>query len=87
MTAFTDKEMLTDVLSTQKFVTSGYNTAANEAKSEGVKNAFLTILNEEHRIQHDVFTEMNAHGWYPTENAPQNKIDQAKQQFSCDVQG
>ena len=87
MNTFTDQEMLTDVLSTQKFVTSGYNTAANEAKSDSVKNAFLTILNEEHRIQHDVFCEMQAHGWYPTEDAPQNKIDQARQKFSCDVQG
>lgn len=82
-----DQEMFTDVLSTQKFVTDGYNTAANEAKNENVRRAFLSILADEHELQKEAFCEMETHGWYPTENAPQNKIDQAKQKFSCDVQG
>ncbi len=84
--SFTDKEMIGDVLSSQKFITSGYNTVANEASEPTVKNAFMSILEEEHEIGHDVFMNMKSRGWYETEDAPQNKIDQAKQKFSQNCQ-
>ncbi len=81
---FQDQERITDVLSTQKSATDGYNTFANEASSPEVKNTLMTILNEEHEIQHQVFTEMNKRGWYQTEAAEDNKINQTKQKFAAD---
>ena len=83
--AFQDQERITDVLSTQKTVTSGYNTFANEASDPTVKNTLMSILAEEHDIQHEVFTEMNKRGWYQTEAAQDNKITQAKQKFAADT--
>ena len=80
---FSDREMIGDILSTQKFITGGYNTSANEASEPAVKKAMMDILNDEHMIQHEVFEEMSVRGWYPTEAAPQDKIDKAKQNFSC----
>ncbi len=80
---FTEKEMLTDMLSSQKFVTDGYNTFANECATPVIKSEFMNILNEEHQIQHEVFLEMQKRGWYQTEAADQNKINQAKQKFSA----
>ena len=79
---FADKEMLNDVLSSQKFMTDGYNTTANESDGTIVRSTLMSILDEEHSIQHDVFTEMKARGWYQTEQAPQNKIDETKQKFN-----
>lgn len=79
---FCDRDMLTDVLSSQKFITDGYNTFANECATPAVKTDFMNILKEEHQIQSDVFTEMQNRGWYPTECADQNKVQQAKQKFS-----
>ena len=78
---FSDKEMMNDVLSSQKFMTDGYNTTANESDEQTVRSAVMSILNDEHTIQHDVFTEMKKRGWYQTEAAPQTKIDETKQKF------
>ena len=78
-----DQEMLNDVLSTQKFISGGYNTSAGEAASPTVKNAMMSLLEEEHAIQHEIFCEMQSRGWYQTQAAEQNKIDQAKTKFSC----
>lgn len=81
---FQDQERITDVLTTQKNATDGYNTFANEASDPVVKNTLMSILSEEHDIQHEVFCEMNKRGWYQTEAAQDNKINQAKQKFAQD---
>lgn len=78
---FSDKDILTDALSSQKFITDNYNTFANECATPAVRADFVNILNEEHMIQNEVFTEMQGRGWYPTEAADQNKINQAKQKY------
>ena len=79
---FSDQEMTLDILSTQKSITGCYNTTANEACEPAVKNAMMSILDDEHKIQHEVFLEMQKRGWYQTEQAPENKITQAKQKFN-----
>ncbi len=78
-----EKDMMDDALSSQKFITENYNNFANECSSTAVKTEFMNILNEEHTIQHDVFLEMQKRGWYPVEAADQNKINQAKQKFQA----
>ena len=78
---FCEKDMLTDMLSSQKFVTDGYNLFANECATPAVRADFMNILNEEHQIQSELFCEMQSRGWYPTEAADQNKINQAKQKY------
>ena len=78
---FSDKEMLSDILSSQKYATSGYNTSANESATPAIKTDFMNILNEEHQIQNDVFKEMQKRGWYPVETADHNKIQQTKQRY------
>ncbi len=80
---YSDKDMIGDILSTQKMMTGGYNTVANESAHPEIKNVFMDILNEEHCIQHDVFDQMSQRGWYATEPAPQNKIDTVKQKYCC----
>lgn len=78
----TDKEMLTDALSSEKFMTDHYNQYANECASPSLMNEFMNLLSEEHQIQHDVFTEMHKRGWYQTQEAPVEKVQQAKLKFS-----
>lgn len=79
---FGDKEIMTDLLNSQKTITGGYNTGANEAAGAPLKAEFMNILNEEHQIQHEVFLEMQKRGWYSPAQAEQQKISQAKQKFS-----
>jgi spore coat protein CotF len=78
-----EKEILQDALMSQKHITEGYNTFAGECVSEPLRNTFLNILNEEHDIQADVFNQMQSHGWYQTESASPQKVQQARQKFSA----
>ena len=77
-----EKEILQDALMSQKHITEGYNTFAGECVSPQLRTAFLDILRDEHAIQADIFQDMQTRGWYPTETAEPQKIQQARQKFS-----
>lgn len=77
----TEKDIMFDVLSSQKFITDTYNTFTNECASAGTRDEFMKILQEEHQIQADVFDTLKQRGWYQTPAAEQQKIQQAKQKF------
>lgn len=84
-TGLTEKDILQDCLSSQKYVTDSYNTFAGECVNEQLRSAFLNILDDEHRIQADIFCDMSAKGWYQPAPADQQKIQQAKQKFSTSM--
>lgn len=79
--SFGDREIMDDMLASQKQMTADYNTAANECASGALQTEFMTLLGEEHQIQMEIFQEMQKRGWYPTEPASQQKIGQAREQF------
>lgn len=80
---YTEKEILTDALNTEKSATNLFNMSANECVHDGLRNTMMSILEKEHDIQIDVFNEMHARGFYPTPAADSKKIQQAKQTYSC----
>jgi spore coat protein CotF len=80
--AFGDKEMWRMCSVHKKGITESYNTFANECSSPALKSEFVNLLNEEHQIQHDLFSEMHKRGWYAVEQADQNKVSQAKQKYT-----
>ncbi|MEG0019801.1 MAG: spore coat protein [Oscillospiraceae bacterium] len=84
MNSYDDKTMMTDMLSTQKFIAQNYNSYAGECASKQAKAKLMKILGEEHDIQFQIYEQMSAKGWYPTMPAPQDKINEAVQQH---VQG
>ncbi len=77
-----DKEILQDGLISQKHITESYNIFAGECVNEQLRSTFLNILDDEHRIQADMFCSLQSNGWYQVENAPAQKVQQAKQKFS-----
>ena len=77
--AYDDKTMMTDMLSTQKFIASNYNNYAGECASKQAKSKLMKILSEEHDIQFKIFENMQAKGWYETAPAPRDKLNQAVQ--------
>jgi spore coat protein CotF len=79
---YNDKQILQDSLMSQKHITDAYNTYAGECANPQLRSAMLTILNEEHGIQADIFSSMQSNGWYPTEQAEQQKIQQTKQKVT-----
>ena len=79
---FGDREILDDMLASQKDITGLYNNCANECASNALQNEFMTLLGEEHQLQMEIFTEMQKRGWYNPQQAPQDKIQQARERFS-----
>ena len=84
-TTLSEQEKMTDLLSGQKYPTSIYTGYCCEAATPSVKGCLSSILQDEHRIQEEIFTAMNTRGWYPTEKAEETKLNAAKMQFSGDV--
>lgn len=80
---FDDREIMNDALISQKFLTDDYNIFAGECSTPAVYNDFMTILAEEHQIQNEVFQEMTKRGWYQTQPAEQQKINEAKTKFAA----
>ncbi len=77
-----EQQKLNDLLNTQKFLTGTYNSYYCESATTAVKNCLSSILADEHRIQEEIFNEMNSRGYYPLEKAEENKINAAKQKFA-----
>lgn len=79
---FSDKEILSDALNTQKATTANYNSFSNECLHEDLRHTMLNCLSQEHDIQQDLFEIMHSRGYYPTPAADEKKIKDAIQTFS-----
>ena len=77
-----EKEVLTDLLSSQKFVTGAYNSYCCEAAEPCVRSCLMSVLQDEHRIQEEIFDTMNQKGYYPVKKAEDPKLNAAKAQFA-----
>lgn len=80
-----EKEILTDLLGTQKYTTASYNTSLLESATPEVVSCFKNLLEEEHRIQETVFNMMHSKGLYPTPTAEERKISEAKETYGQKV--
>lgn len=78
---FDDKAMAQDILNSEKALTGNYNTFICESATPEVRSALCDILNDVHRMQDELFVEMNAKGWYPTPKAEDTKVSEAKTKF------
>ena len=79
---FTDQEILTDMLTSQKTITGVYNTSSNECMHPALREDFLNILRDEHNIQSSVFNEMEKRGWYCPAPAEAQKINETKTKYT-----
>lgn len=82
-TGFSDKEILSDALNTEKATTANYNAFSNECVHENVRHTILHCLQQEHDIQQDLFEIMHTRGYYPTPAAEEKKIRDTIQAFSA----
>ena len=81
ISGFTDKEIMDDILSSQKHITDVYNTFSNECVNQQLQTDMLNILKEEHIIQFSVFNEMQKRGWYNPCVAQPQMINETKTKF------
>lgn len=77
-----DRDMLNDMLSTEKYMTASYSVALNEASHEQLYQDLSMIFNETQQCQRDLFNLMFKKGWYKMDAANGGQLQQSHQQFS-----
>ncbi len=75
-----DKALFENILSLTKGAADLYLHGTIESPTENVHQTFCDLLTESLKLQHEIYKKMEAKGWYPTEQAEQQKIQQVKQQ-------
>lgn len=81
-----EKDRLTDSLITQKYIASGYNKAASESANSQLMDTFISIMRDEHQIQHEIFSEMKNRGWYQPKMANMSDLNQHMNKWTQDYQ-
>lgn len=76
-----DRDFLNDLLTTEKYITDGYNTFLNEASHEALYQDILQLFTEAQSQQRHLYTLMFQKGWYKLEPEDSQKLQQKHQQF------
>ena len=76
-----DKNLMENILLLEKGVCDLYLHGTIESSTDTVHQVFNTALNTALTMQDNVYDQMAAKGWYPTEQAEQNKITSVKMKF------
>ncbi|WP_166243294.1 spore coat protein [Paenibacillus turpanensis] len=77
-----DRDRVNDVLALEKYLTDSFNVSAREASHPSLHEDIMTVLNETHQCQYDMYQLMFRKGHYKLEAEDQSKLDQAHKQFS-----
>ena len=78
-----DKNLMEDILLLEKGVCDLFLHGTIESPTANVHQTFSDSLNDALCMQDQVYDKMAEKGWYPTEQAEQNKVDSVKQKFSA----
>lgn len=76
-----DKEIMENLLIGLKQCGDLMLHGAEESSTPKVHGAFSTALNSTVCMQSDVYRDMAERGWYPPDQAPQQKLDAVKQKY------
>ncbi len=77
-----DRDLMENELLVIKGVCDLYLHGAIESTTAEVHCAFKEALNESLNIQNHIYNLMAEKGWYKTDTAEQQKIDEAKNKFA-----
>ena len=77
-----DRDIMENILLTTKGVCDLYMHGAIESATPDVHDAFDQALNKSLCMQDQLYQKMSQKGWYPTQQAQQQQIDQVRQKFA-----
>lgn len=77
-----DRDRVNDILALEKYLTDSFNVSAREASHPYLHQDIMTVLNETHQCQYEMYELMFRKGHYKLEAEQQNKLDHTYQQFS-----
>jgi spore coat protein CotF len=81
-TGLTDKDILQDLLTTEKQVVSSYSTGITETSCPNLRNTLINNFKSAQDTQYKIFDTMRQKGWYQTKDAPDNEVQQLKTESS-----
>ncbi|QUH24859.1 spore coat protein [Serpentinicella alkaliphila] len=79
--AFSEKELMNDLIASEKQVTSAYNTGITETSCPNLRQELTKCLTETQEIQYQLFDAMKQRGWYQTKQAQQQDVQSAKTKY------
>lgn len=77
-----DKQIMENILLTTKGACDLYMHGSIESPTANVHQVFTTALNNALCMQDEIYKQMSAKGWYPTEQATQQQLTQVKQKYA-----
>ncbi len=77
-----DKCIMENLLLTTKGVIDLYMHGAIESSTTNIHQAFSSAFDDALCLQDSMYKQMAAKGWYQTDNAPQQQIQQTKQKYA-----
>ncbi len=77
-----DKCIMENLLLTTKGVIDLYMHGAIESSTTNIHQAFSSAFDDTLSMQDCIYKQMTAKGWYQSENAPQQQVQQTKQKYS-----
>lgn len=78
LTGMCEKDLMQDLLATEKQVISAYSTGITESSCQNLRNTLIENFKNDQNIQYKIFDAMKQKGWYPTKDAPDNEVQQLK---------
>lgn len=81
-TFFTEKELLDDLLLSEKQVASAYNTGITESTCSDLRKTLNKCLTNAQNCQYDIFNVMKQRGWYQIKEADSKDVETAKKKYS-----
>ncbi|CUO38796.1 Spore coat protein [Turicibacter sanguinis] len=81
-TSMNDRDLMEDVLLVVKGAADLYLHGTIESSTLNVHSTFEKVLNDTLCMQNEIYNLMAQKGWYPTQSAEQQQIDQVKQKYA-----
>ena len=81
-----DQNIMENLLQTTKGVCGLYMHGTIESATQNVHNAFDNALKESLCMQDGIYQKMSQRGWYPAQQAEQQKITAVKNKFAGGAQ-
>lgn len=77
-----DKCIMENLLLTTKGVCDLYMHGAIESSTADVHQTFAGAFDQALSMQDNIYKQMTSKGWYKTDSAPQDKLQQTRQKYS-----
>ncbi|HEY8890965.1 MAG TPA: spore coat protein [Clostridium sp.] len=77
-TGMSEKDLMQDLLATEKQVITAYSTGITESSCANLRNTLIDNFKNDQNIQYMIFDAMKLKGWYPTKDAADNEVQQLK---------